>query len=266
MRARWLKPEFFTDKKVASLGPVDALVFQALWCMADDGGTALADADLVKAQMFYRWSAVGVPEITGALRNLSVCGMIVVYTVGDDQFAAIRSWDKHQQVHKPSKFRHPKQPQGVTPAVPESPGTTPAPLHASPPPRHLDTKTPRHLDTQTPNTDPPAPSARVSWLTPYCVAWKLQYGGDMAIGPATKPLAALRSEHDEAVVLGRWRNYLAATGAQYANAARFAQTFGQWDHNGAGMRPPPRLTKQEIGRQTLQDAIARRAAEAANHG
>ena len=43
MRARWLKPEFFTDKKIGQLDPVTALVYQALWCWADDGGTAQAD-------------------------------------------------------------------------------------------------------------------------------------------------------------------------------------------------------------------------------
>jgi hypothetical protein len=87
MRARWLKPEFFADKKIAQLGPVAALVYEALWCMADDGGTAPCDADTVKAQMFYRWSAVGVPEITEALRHLSDAGRIVCYQVGDDTYS-----------------------------------------------------------------------------------------------------------------------------------------------------------------------------------
>jgi len=150
MRARWLKPEFFTDKKVAALGPIAALVFQALWCMADDGGTAPCDADTVKAQMFYRWSAVGVPEITGALHALAGAGRIVRYVVGDDTYCTIPTWETHQQVHKPSKFRNPHISQGVAVGVPEQCGTSEAPLPASPPPRHLDSQTPRPLDTHTP--------------------------------------------------------------------------------------------------------------------
>lgn len=150
MRARWLKPEFFTDKKIAALGPIPALVYQALWCMADDGGTAQCDPDTIKAQMFYRWSAVGVPEITEAVRHLSGTSRIVVFQVGDDTFATIEAWDKHQKVHKPSSFRYPDISQGVICRVPEWCGTSAAPLPASPPPRHLDSYTPRHQDTKTP--------------------------------------------------------------------------------------------------------------------
>jgi hypothetical protein len=145
MRARWLKPEFFADKKIAQLGPIAALVYEALWCMADDGGTAPCDPDTVKAQMFYRWSAVGVPEISEALRHLSESGRIVVYDVGDDFYARIPTWKKHQQVHKPSKFRYPAQPKEVTPLVPGDSGTSAAPLPASPHTRHLDSQTPKDL-------------------------------------------------------------------------------------------------------------------------
>lgn len=127
-RARWLKPEFFTDKKVAQMSPVTALVYQALWCWADDGGTAQADPDVIKAQSFYRWNNIGVPEISEALRHLSGTRTITLYTVGDDQYAVIRNWSKHQSVHKPSKFRYPKQDHTVTPnseaLLPHHPGTS----------------------------------------------------------------------------------------------------------------------------------------------
>lgn len=150
MRARWLKPEFFTDKKIAAMGPIVALVYQALWCMADDGGTARSDADFVKAQMFYRWSAVGVPEITGALQLLAESQRIRTYSVGDDEYAIILRWKEHQQVHKPGKFRHPKEPKALTAkgaeTVPHSPGEGAESVGESPPSRHLDSKTPRQLE------------------------------------------------------------------------------------------------------------------------
>src|SRR5581483_1610761 len=44
--------------------------------------------------------------------------MVVRYRVGDDVYCRIRSWAKHQQVHKPGKFRYP---------------TTGAPLEGDPP-------------------------------------------------------------------------------------------------------------------------------------
>jgi hypothetical protein len=173
MRARWLKPEFFTDKKIAMLGPLAALVFEALWVIADDGGTAKGDAETLKAQVFYRWSTVTVPDISTALRELSHSGRVRRYQVGDDEYTQIVHWTRHQQVHKPGKFRHPKPEKGAqfldadaahvnavvdvaensAETVPERSmvgaapnphsGTSAAPLPASPPPILLDSETPK---------------------------------------------------------------------------------------------------------------------------
>ncbi len=148
MRARWLKPEFFTDRKMSDAGPITALVYAALWCMADDGGTVECDADIVKAKMFFRWSAVGVPEIIEALRHLAHTSRIVRYRVGDETFATIESWNEHQKVHKPSAFRRPVAAQGVAVPLEEVSAEchTSAALVTGTP--LLDTKTPRHLDTE----------------------------------------------------------------------------------------------------------------------
>lgn len=174
MRARWLKPEFFTDKKMAEMGPVAALVFQALWVIADDGGTAKSDPETLKSQVFYRWSAVTVPGVSTAFLELARSGRIIRYRVGDDEYVKIVNWDRHQNVHKPGKFRHPSLEKGVRidaneeaephtsqhvpgnsaapspdtvrnvspdSAAPSTPtGTSAAPLPASPPPRLLDSK------------------------------------------------------------------------------------------------------------------------------
>src|SRR4051812_32786917 len=119
MRARNLKPEFFNDKKIGKLGPIIALVYQALWCMADDGGTALCNSEIVKGQMFMYWPAVGLPEISEALTQLAAAGRIKRYAIGDNEYASIITFDKHQSVHNPSQFRHPRPPEGVTESKPE---------------------------------------------------------------------------------------------------------------------------------------------------
>jgi hypothetical protein len=141
VRARWLKPEFFNDRKIGMLGPIPALVYQALWCMADDGGTALCNPEVVKGQMFMYWPAAGLPEITEALRQLSDAKRIDRYSIGDDDFAIILKWTKHQPVHNPSKFRHPVKPQQVTE------NTAAGLQQPAGSPQHLDTSTPQHLDT-----------------------------------------------------------------------------------------------------------------------
>lgn len=142
MRARWLKPEFFNDRKMGSLGPIPALVFQALWCMADDGGTALCNPEIVKGQMFIWWPAVGLPEVSEGLRQLSEARRIKRYSIGDDEYAIIVNWEKHQSVHNPSKFRYP-------PPVNEVTGNTAAVLpQEGGSPQHLDTQIPRSLEAE----------------------------------------------------------------------------------------------------------------------
>jgi hypothetical protein len=158
-RARWVKPEFFTDKKVASLDPTTAIVYEALWVWADDGGVCICDPDWVKNQIFFRWDAFTIPVISKGLRDLCDKRMITVYRMGDDYFAQIRHWDRHQKVHKPAKFRHPRPDEQLTfnrdGFPPGSAGEAPGPFHSSPPPRLLDTKTPRHLDAVVAEALPP---------------------------------------------------------------------------------------------------------------
>lgn len=131
MRARNLKPEFFRDRKMGQTGPMVALIYQALWCLADDHGTAPCDPIQVKGEMFVYWPMIGVPEITGALRHLDGTGRVKLFMVGDQLFARIPSWKKHQHPHKPSKFKHPVTGDAVTwdgdIPVPHHAGTEPAP-------------------------------------------------------------------------------------------------------------------------------------------
>lgn len=130
MRARNLKPEFFRDRKMGVMGPTTALVFQALWCLADDFGTVPCDPEQVKGEMFVYWPDVGVPEIAGALRHLCGTGRVTLFMVGDQLFARILNWKKHQKPHKPSAFKHPTTGQEVAwdgdVPVPHSTGTSEA--------------------------------------------------------------------------------------------------------------------------------------------
>ncbi len=231
MRARWLKPEFFTDKKIGQLDPVTALVFQALWCWADDGGTAQADPEVIKAQVFYRWSAVTVPGITGALHTLSALGRVTVYRVGDEAFARIWNWERHQAVHKPSKFRYPKPEHELirnsAALVPESPVTS------------VEIPTARIPDSQTPRVPlsrerkkPRHEVVKASWLAPYCAVWEAKHGAgsfETVAGQAAKALAPLvKAKTDPAMIATYLRSYLDQTEPKYQSLTKFAQTFAQW--------------------------------------
>lgn len=130
-------------------GPVVALVFQSLWCMADDGGVAMCDPIRVKGEMFVLWPAIGTEEIENALRVLTKEGRILIYRFHDETYAQIVHWD-HQKIHKPSPFRHPRPTDPG--AVPVELGTDEAPsVNESGTPRVLDIHMSRHLDDQTPD-------------------------------------------------------------------------------------------------------------------
>lgn len=151
MRARWLKPEFFKDRKIGALGAIAALVYEALWCMADDVGTAPCDPDRIKGEMFFAWAEVGLPNISEALLALSRAGRIRRYRVGDDVYCRIVQFGKHQAVHNPSKFRYPQESEadsvvdsGEGSSTTEDSGSTPESFGS---PHILDSKIPRHLDT-----------------------------------------------------------------------------------------------------------------------
>ena len=140
MRARWLKPEFFRDRKVAAMGPIAALVYEALWVEADDGGVAHADPDRVKAEMFFLWPDVTEDVVRHSLGTMHALGRVRFYQLGDDLFAQIVNFTRHQLIHKPSKFRNLKNINDLTPVVPEWCGTTSEDFRNQSPPRHLDTQ------------------------------------------------------------------------------------------------------------------------------
>lgn len=91
---------------------------------------------------------------------------------------------------------------------------------------------------------------RETWITPFADAWRTQYGGDMPIKPATRPLKALVDEWGADETRRRWAIYLAATDGAYANPARFASTFGEWNkakvRSGTSSHGAPALAQAEV--------------------
>jgi hypothetical protein len=215
VRARWLKPEFFNDKKIGMLGANPALVFEALWCMADDGGTALCNPELVKGQMFSFWPSMGLPEISEALERLAVVERIDRYSIDDDEYASIRHFRKHQKIHNPSSFRHPRPAQGVAGAKGErlrqEGGRTSENVSS---PHILDSYTPRHLTT--------TGFQEVRKLYPK------RAGGDNSADAEKQYLARLKSgETHEAIHAGtiRYAAYVRATGKEGTEFVKQMCTF-----------------------------------------
>lgn len=71
-------------------------------------------------------------------------------------------------------------------------------------------------------------AGKPTWLTPFAEAWRAKYGGEMSAGRAVQSLSRLVEQQGTDEVLRRWAIYLDATAAEYANAPKFASTWGRW--------------------------------------
>lgn len=115
-RIRYLKPEFFLNKRLADLGPHAMLLFQGLWLLADREGRLLDVPFSIHGQVFPYYKKVDCDLI---LRELSTSGFIDRYSDGERNYIQVMNFSKHQKPHqkeRPSIFPSPEQCKGLCPA------------------------------------------------------------------------------------------------------------------------------------------------------
>jgi len=105
-RIRTIKPEFWSDDKVASLTLRSRLVFIGLWNFADDEGRGRCIAKELNGFLFPL-DDVPDADIEQCLLELASTGMICIYTVTGRRLFQITHWLKHQAVNRPTPSRHP---------------------------------------------------------------------------------------------------------------------------------------------------------------
>ena len=111
MRIRTIKPEFWTDKRVASWDVFTRLFYIGLWSAADDYGRGSAEPERLAAELFpfdlSRDSRETLASVSRGLATLSAESRIVVYEVSGEVFFEIKNWKEHQRVDRPGKSRIP---------------------------------------------------------------------------------------------------------------------------------------------------------------
>lgn len=96
MRARLLKPGFFTNEALGALPLAARLLFAGLWCLADREGR-LEDRPLrIKAEVFPYSKKV---KIESFLDQLAQGRLIIRYEAGGEHYIWIPSFLKHQRPH-----------------------------------------------------------------------------------------------------------------------------------------------------------------------
>lgn len=100
-RIRSIKPEFWSDEKLAPLPPLVRLVFLGLISMADDAGRLVDNVKGIDGMLFPETDDTS----RDALDTLASMGRIIRYTAASGQrLIQVAGWDKHQKVDKPAKY------------------------------------------------------------------------------------------------------------------------------------------------------------------
>ena len=103
-RIRTLKPEFWSDEKLAPLTPLERLTFLGVVSIADDAGRLVDNVKSIDGQLFPCTN----DTCREALIRLTELGRIIRYRSPSGQpLLQIRHWERHQKVEHPSKYTLP---------------------------------------------------------------------------------------------------------------------------------------------------------------
>lgn len=100
-RIRTIKPEFWSDEKLAKCDPLTRLVFLGLISQADDAGRLIDSVKLIDGALFPATD----DSCKDALQTLASLARILRYESESGQgIIQIIGWPKHQKVEHPSRY------------------------------------------------------------------------------------------------------------------------------------------------------------------
>jgi len=112
-RSRILKPEFWSDEKLAQVPREVRLTFAGLWTCSDDYGVTKGHPAWLKAQIFPYDTDLTLTQFQEWLSDLERIGVIDPFTADGESFFYIRNFSEHQKVDRPSKMRNPPCPRAI---------------------------------------------------------------------------------------------------------------------------------------------------------
>lgn len=122
-RIRTIKPEWLEDELLAGASNEARVLSVALILMADDYGRGRANIATIAADAWRfamakddgAHAAKVLAMASRAFRELLAIRFVIEYEVDRQQYFAIRNWNKHQKVDRPSKPRIPAPTEAETP-------------------------------------------------------------------------------------------------------------------------------------------------------
>ena len=125
MRARNIKPAFFTNDELAELSPITRLLFIGMWCMADRSGRMKDRPKKIKAEVLPFDDC----NVEQSITDLAAAGFITRYAVEGNNYIQISKFEKHQHPHVKEAVSEippvPDEHHTSTVLAPDSTGTNP---------------------------------------------------------------------------------------------------------------------------------------------
>jgi len=96
MRARLLKPGFFSNEALGHLPPVCRLLFEGLWCLADREGRLEDRPARIRVEIFPYDRRF---DVDAMLVRLAETGLIVRYAINGKSCVWLPTFSQHQKCH-----------------------------------------------------------------------------------------------------------------------------------------------------------------------
>lgn len=108
MPNRIIKETIRTDRKINELSDFQYRLWSYLITYVDDYGRGNADAEILKGFVFPKRKDATPAKIKAAMRELAAAGLIVLYSVGEEDYFYFPTWGEHQRIQtKKSKYPAP---------------------------------------------------------------------------------------------------------------------------------------------------------------
>lgn len=106
-RIRTIKPEFFRSPSTARASFKARILFQAMWCWADDYGIGETNEYGLLGLAFCDEDQIDRKELQCLLSEVQNAYDVTFYTVENRHYFAIPSWDDHQKTQRRANRRNP---------------------------------------------------------------------------------------------------------------------------------------------------------------
>lgn len=104
-----IKPEFWSDEKLALLSLQARLTYIGLWNLSDDYGVVKGHPSWLKNSI-YPYDDMRLGQFEAWLSELERIGRIVPFVADGEKFYSIRNFQRHQTINRPSQIRNPDPP------------------------------------------------------------------------------------------------------------------------------------------------------------